>query len=119
MGAIQQRDEAVRMSLGQVRAIGLIRRGISGGGEDLDTLARRHGYRLVFTVTMDVGPVMAAVVVRQHIVEHGAAAVVVPGFEHVDCLRHVVTDLAALITPMQVYPRGYRWPAGGAELSRS
>ncbi|WP_036542131.1 hypothetical protein [Nocardia cyriacigeorgica] len=108
------------MSLGQARAIGLIRRGIPGGGHDLDAVARRHGCLLVFTVTVDTGPLVAALVVRQYIVELDADAVVVPGFEHADSLRHVVTDLAALITPMQIYPRGYRWSAGGhgAELTR-
>lgn len=97
------------------KAIGLIRRDIEGGdGTDLHVLAQRHGYRLVFTVTLDTGPLVAALVVAQHVYEHRAAAVVVPGFEHADTVRHVVTDLAALVTPMQVYPRGYRWPVSGS-----
>ncbi|MEU4315111.1 hypothetical protein [Nocardia sp. NPDC024068] len=59
---------------------------------------------------MDIGPVAAALVVAQHLYEYSASAVVVPSFEHAETSRHAVTDLAALITPMQVYPRGYRWP---------
>lgn len=94
----------------QASAIGLVRRGIPGSGTDLGALALRHGYRMVFTVELDVGPLVAGMVIAQHVYEHRAAAVVVPGFEHADTVRHVVTDLAALITPMQVYPRGYRWP---------
>ncbi|MFQ6226740.1 hypothetical protein [Nocardia sp. NPDC002869] len=56
------------------------------------------------------GPLVSALVIAQHVYEHNASAVIVPGFEHADSVRHVITDLAALITPMCVYPRGYRWP---------
>lgn len=34
----------------------------------------------------------------------------VPGFEHAEMIRSLITDLAVLITPMQVYPFGYQWP---------
>ncbi|MFE3446048.1 hypothetical protein ACFXNW_23720 [Nocardia sp. NPDC059180] len=97
------------MAVGGTAAIGVIRRGIPGGAADLSTLAQSHGCDLRFTVILDVGPLVAGLVVRQHIYEFSAVAVVVPGFEHVDSVRHVVTELAALITPMQLYPRGYRW----------
>lgn len=91
-------------------AIGLTRRDVTGRGVDIHVLAEQHGYRLVFSVVLDTGPLISALVIAQHIYEHNAGAVIVPGFEHVDSVRHIVTDLAALITPMCVYPRGYRWP---------
>ncbi|MEU4314369.1 hypothetical protein [Nocardia sp. NPDC024068] len=92
------------------KAIGLTRRDVVSRGADLHVLAERHRHRLVFSVVLDTGPLVSALVIAQHVYEHNAAAVVVPGFEHADSVRHVVTDLAALITPMWIYPRGYRWP---------
>lgn len=94
----------------QQRALGFVRRDIPDHGTDLHTLARRHGYRLVFTVITDTGPVISGLVVAQHLSEYAADAVVVPGFEHAEPIRCLITDLAALITPMQVHPLGYRWP---------
>lgn len=97
------------------KAIGLIRRDVTGGGTDLHRLAQRHGYRLVFTVVVQTGPLVTALIVAQHIYEHAATAVVVPGFEHAEPIRHVVTDLAALITPMCLYPQGHRWATADIE----
>ncbi|MFI5717637.1 hypothetical protein [Nocardia sp. NPDC051750] len=91
-------------------AIGFIRRDIPGHGTDLHTLAHRHGYRVVFTVITDTGPVISGMIVAQHLCEYAADAVVVPGYEHAETIRCLITDLAALITPMRVYPLGYRWP---------
>lgn len=97
-------------------AIAYVRRDLPGSGEDLHALAERHGYRLVFTVIADTGPMLSGLIVAQHICEHGAEAVVVPGFQHAEAIRTLITDLAALVTPMQLYPRGFRWsvvePAG-------
>ncbi|WP_062998701.1 hypothetical protein [Nocardia jinanensis] len=87
----------------------MTRRDVIGRGADIHALAERHGYRLVHSVVLDTGPLVSALVIAQHVYEHNALAVVVPGFEHVDPVRHVITDLAALITPVCVYPRGYRW----------
>jgi hypothetical protein len=42
-------------------------------------------------------------VIPRHIYEHAATAVVVPTFGYVDPERHIVTDLAALITPWYEY----------------
>jgi len=95
----------------QPKAIGLIRTDVPSYGVGLHAIAGRNGYRLVYTVALNTGPLVAALVITGHIHEHNAAAVVVGGFEHVDMVRHIVTDLAVLITPMQVYPLGYRWPA--------
>jgi hypothetical protein len=53
------------------KAIGLVRKDAHGNGVDIHQVAQRYGYRLVWTVYADCGP---------------------------------------LATPMQVYPRGYRWP---------
>ncbi|WP_280438005.1 hypothetical protein [Nocardia carnea] len=92
-------------------AIAYVRRDLPGSGADLHELAERHGYRLVFTVIADTGPVLSGLIVAQHICEHDAEAVVVPGFQHAEAIRSLVTDLAALVTPMQLYPRGFRWPA--------
>lgn len=92
------------------KAIGFTRRDVIGRGADLHVLAEQHRYRLVYSVVLDTGPLVAALVIAQHVYEHNASAVVVPGFEHADSVRHVITELAALITPMCVYPRGYRWP---------
>lgn len=77
---------------------------------DLHRVARRHGYRLVWTVYLDTGPLASALIVAGVVMEHNANAVVVPSFEHAESVRHVITDLAELATPLQVYPRGYRWP---------
>lgn len=92
------------------KAIAMIRRDVTGCGTDVHALAEQHGYRLVYSVFLDTGPLVSALVIAQNLYEHNVDAVVVPGFEHADRERHVVTDLAALVTPMQVYPRGYRWP---------
>ncbi|WP_280458884.1 hypothetical protein [Nocardia carnea] len=92
-------------------AIAYVRRDLPGSGTDLHQLAERHDYRLVFTVIADTGPILSGLIVAQHICEHDAEAVVVPGFQHAEAIRTLVTDLAALITPMQLYPRGFRWPA--------
>jgi len=97
------------------KAVALVRRDVPVSVVDLYALAERHGYRLVFTVFTDAGPKVAALALARHAGEHGAAAVVVPGFEHVDAIRHLVTDNAALITPMRLYPRGHRWDPGGRE----
>lgn len=92
------------------RALGLVRRDIYGGGVDLHRLAERHGYRVVWTVRLDTAPLASGLIVASAIIEHNVRAVVVPTFEHADSVRHIVTDLAALVTPMCHYPRGYRWP---------
>ncbi|WP_040794751.1 hypothetical protein [Nocardia higoensis] len=91
-------------------AIGLIQRNLMcGAGFDLEALAARHGLRLAFTVQADASPLVVAMAVARHVAEFEAVAVVVPGFEHADPVRHVVTDVAALVTPMAVYPKGFRW----------
>lgn len=90
-------------------AIALIRRDVPVPAVDLHELAARHGYRLVFTVVTDAGPRVTALALARHAGEWNARAVVVPGFEHADAVRHLVTDIAALITPMRCYPRGHRW----------
>ncbi|NEW30130.1 M20 family metallopeptidase [Nocardia cyriacigeorgica] len=77
-------------------------------------LAERHGFRLVFTVELHAGPCIANLALAQHITEHSAAAVVVLSFGHADAVRHMITGVAALITPVRVYPRGYRWPVAEA-----
>lgn len=107
-----------REMFGEQKAIGLVRRDVRGTGTDLHTLAERHGYILVFTVALDTSPLVSTLVVAQHVYEHNAKAVVVPGFEHADAVRHIITDLAALITPMHAYPRGYRWPVVDLEDRR-
>lgn len=93
-----------------MNALGLIRTGLPNNGADLHELARKHGHRLVYTVFLDIGPLISGLVVAQKIVEYDAVAVVVPRFEHAETEREVITDLAALITPMQVYYRGHHWP---------
>jgi hypothetical protein len=95
-------------------AIGLVRREVPGPAVDLHELAERHGYRLVYTVYTDAGPMVTALALARHAGEWNARAVVVPGFEHAETVRRLVTDIAALITPMRLYPRGHRW-AGGCE----
>ncbi|WP_249357765.1 hypothetical protein [Nocardia cyriacigeorgica] len=92
------------------KAIGLVRRGAPGDGADLGALAERHGYRLVFTVGLDVRPLVAAMALAQHLGDHAATAVVVPTFEHAEPYRRIVTELADLITPVGFYRRGHRWP---------
>ncbi|WP_280462142.1 hypothetical protein [Nocardia carnea] len=92
------------------RAIGIIRRDVWGEGVDIHDVADKHGFHLVHTIYLDTGPLATALILTGAIREHDAEAVVVPSFEHADSVRHAVTDLAALVTPMQIYPRGYRWP---------
>ncbi|MGV9639387.1 hypothetical protein ACWDO0_34940 [Nocardia rhamnosiphila] len=91
-------------------AIALVRRDVPVPAVDLPALASRHGYRLVFTVYTDAGPLVTSLAVARHAEDHNARAVVIPGFEHVDSVRQFVTDFAALITPIRFYPRGHRWP---------
>ncbi|NKY57232.1 hypothetical protein HGA15_13915 [Nocardia flavorosea] len=62
------------------------------------------------SVVLDTGPLVSALVIAQHVYEHRAEAVIVPSFEHADPVRHIITDLCDLVTPMQTYKRGYRWP---------
>lgn len=95
---------------GRGRALGLIRKDVCGYGVDIHRVAERFEHRIVWTVYLDTSRLVSALVLTSAVIEHGADAVVVPGFEHADAVRHSVTDIAALITPMQVYPRGYRWP---------
>ncbi|MEV0105546.1 hypothetical protein AB0H42_04270 [Nocardia sp. NPDC050799] len=92
------------------KSIALVRRDVQGDGVDVYKVAERHGYRLVWTVRLDTGPLATALIMAGAVMEHGAAAVVVPSFEHADAVRHAITEHAALVTPMQIYPRGYRWP---------
>lgn len=92
------------------KAIGLIRRTVTARGADIHALAAQQGYRLVHSIVLDTGPLVSALVIAQHVYEHNAAAVIVPGFEHADPVRHIITDLCDLVTPMQIYRRGYRWP---------
>ena len=93
-------------------AIGLVRRDIAPAHVDLHELAARHGLRLIFTVFTDSGPLVTSLALSRHAAECDARAVVVPGFEHADLVRHLITENAALITPMRRYPRGHRWPTG-------
>ncbi|MFI5715461.1 hypothetical protein [Nocardia sp. NPDC051750] len=97
----------------QQKAIGYIRRDVRTSSFDLSALAERCGYRHVYTIVTDTGPMISGLVIAQHLHEHDAEAVVVPGFEHAEMIRSLITDLADLITPMQVYPLGYRWPTSG------
>ncbi|MFE3442454.1 hypothetical protein ACFXNW_05435 [Nocardia sp. NPDC059180] len=93
------------------KAIGLVRRGVYGGdGAALHAIAERYGYRMVFTLGLDVRPLVAALALAQHLGDHAATAVVVPTYEHAEPYRMIITELATLITPMRTYPRGYRWP---------
>lgn len=92
------------------KAIGLERRDLYGDGVDIHRVAERHGYRIVWTVRLDTGPLATALILCGAVMEHAAAAVVVPSFEHADAVRHAITDIAALVTPMRIYPPGYRWP---------
>lgn len=94
----------------QPRAIALIRRDIQGDGVDVYRVAEHHGFRLVWTLRIDTGPLATALILFGSVMEYGATAVVVPSFAHADAVRHAITDIAELATPMQVYPRGHRWP---------
>lgn len=97
-------------------AIGLIQRNLLCGAESgLVALAARHGLRLAYTVETDARPLVVGMALVRHVAEFRAVAVVVPGFEHADPVRHVVTEVAALVTPMVWYPKGFRWPAPQVE----
>ncbi|WP_328390329.1 hypothetical protein [Nocardia sp. NBC_00416] len=100
-------------------AIALIRPAIPMRDIDLHELAERHGYRLVYTVEINIGPRLAIHALAAHAAEVEAEAVVVPSFEHADDLRHLITENAALITPMQIYPREYQWPGADPERGRA
>lgn len=92
------------------KAIGLIRKDAHGNGVDIHEVAQRYGYRLVHTVYLDCGPLATALILTGALLEHNATVVIVPSFEHADPVRNMITERAALASPMQVYPRGYRWP---------
>ncbi|MET8799521.1 hypothetical protein ABZV91_24380 [Nocardia sp. NPDC004568] len=100
-------------------AVALIRLNLPIIPIDLHELADRHGYRLVYTVRTDTVARLAIHALARHAAEAGAEAVVVPNFEHADDLRHLITENAALITPVQLYPRGYRWPGADPERGRT
>lgn len=100
-------------------AVALIRLNLPTSAIDLHELAERHGYRLVCTVKTDTVPRLVIHALARHAAEAGAEAVVVPNFEHADDLRHLITEHAALITPIQIYPRGYRWYGSDPERGRS
>lgn len=100
-------------------AIALIRLNLPMRDIDLHELAERHGYRLVYTVKTDTVPQLAIHALARHAAEIGAGAVVVPSFEHADDLRHLITENAALITPIQIYPQGYRWHIADPERGRA
>ncbi|WP_327147292.1 hypothetical protein [Nocardia sp. NBC_01329] len=92
-------------------AIGLIRPGVTARDVDLYALAAMHGYRLVFTVEMDTtNPLLAMHGLARHAAEWGARAVAVPDFAHCRDIFDLITENAVLVTPGDVYPRGYRWP---------
>ncbi|WP_245547109.1 hypothetical protein [Nocardia brevicatena] len=92
------------------KAIGFVNKRVDGYGADIGRVAEGAGYRLVWTVNVDVSTLPAAPILASAVMEHDAQAVVVPSFEHIDPLRHLITDIAALVTPMYHCPRGYRWP---------
>jgi hypothetical protein len=95
-------------------AIGFERRDIPGAGDDLFRLAEKHGYRWVYTVHTDVRePKQVMRILGKHAGDHNADAIVTPGFEHIEplSLRIFISQFAALITPMQLYPKGYQWYA--------
>ncbi|MEV0108705.1 hypothetical protein AB0H42_20525 [Nocardia sp. NPDC050799] len=100
-------------------AVALIRLNLPMSDIDLHGLAERYGYRLVYTVKTDTVARLAVHALARHAAEAGAEAVVVPNFEHADDLRHLITENAALITPIQIYPRGYRWPGADPERGRA
>lgn len=97
-------------------AIGLVRRDVPAPAVDLHELARRHGFRLVYTVYTDARPLVTVLALARYASEFGARAVVVPGFEHAESVRQLLTEHAVLITPIRLYPRGHRW--GAAEGPR-
>ncbi|MET8795352.1 hypothetical protein ABZV91_02655 [Nocardia sp. NPDC004568] len=92
------------------KAVGFINKRVDGYGADLHRVAESGGYRLVWTVQVDVGTLPASLILASTVMEHNAQAVIVPNFAHIDSMRHVITDMCALVTPMYHYPRGYRWP---------
>ncbi|MEU1522785.1 hypothetical protein ABZ413_11345 [Nocardia rhamnosiphila] len=100
-------------------AVALIRLNLPTRDIDLHELAARHGYRLVYTVKTDTVSRLAMHALVRHAAEAGAEAVVVPNFEHADDLRHLITENAALITPVQIYPRGHRWHGADPERGRA
>lgn len=90
-------------------AVGLIRLDIPAPDIDLQTLAERHGCRLLHTVRTNARPFVTAHALARYAAEYDARAVIVPGLAHAADIRRIITENAALITPSRVYPRGYRW----------
>ena len=73
-----------------------------------EALTRKHRLHIVYTVYTDVAAVLAALIVVQHAMEHGADTVVIP---HLNALEPctpwwVVTLAADLITGTQEYRMG-------------
>ena len=93
-----------------LRAVALIRRDVHGDGVDVHRVAAQYGYRIVWAVRLDTGPLASALILAGAVMEHEATAVVVPSFAHIDAIRHAATDIAELVTPVRVYRRGHRWP---------
>ncbi|WP_232542355.1 hypothetical protein [Nocardia bovistercoris] len=67
---------------------------------------------------MSARPLVASMVIAQHLAEYGATAVVVPAYEHAEPWRVFITDACSLITPVHRYPRGHRWPVADLDVGR-
>ncbi|WP_330232230.1 hypothetical protein OHA40_06885 [Nocardia sp. NBC_00508] len=97
-------------------ALGVIRRAVSGEGEQPDEgaireLAAARGYFVAEVVVFATAVRTAALLTVEHIRVVDAAAVIVPSLVHAHPFARAVTELCDLITPEQMYPRGYRWPS--------
>lgn len=58
---------------GRGRALGLIRRDVFGGrGVDIHQVADRFGYRVVWTIYLDTGPLVSWLILAGAVMEHEA-----------------------------------------------
>lgn len=85
------------------RAVGLALPG--GGLIEIDWLAEEYGYEVVYTIFADVCPLTTLLIIADQLGACGATAIIAQESEQVEPIRHLVTDVATLITPARLYPR--------------
>ncbi|MFI9505623.1 hypothetical protein [Nocardia sp. NPDC052566] len=98
-------------------AIGFVRQDISGNGRFRDQaaiheLAQGWGFDLLPVIVVGAAVPAPDLMLLQHVVGYGAAAVIVPSREHIWSARRTITDYCDLIiaSDEQTWKRGHQWP---------
>lgn len=82
---LQLLDHHIRAThAGVEHLFALIRRDVHGDGVDVHRVAAQYGYRIVWAVRLDTGPLASALILAGAVMEHEATAVVVPSLPAID-----------------------------------